>query len=118
MPNELYRIAEEDGVNVVELFLGDALDSMEFDRLNEALLGAVDKQPAGRWVLDLTHTVYMGSAVLGLLVNLRQRIKQRQGRLVLAGLTPQLEQIFRACCMERLFTMTKTRPEALRSLAR
>ena len=116
MSSELYRISEQGGVHVVELHLFDTLDSMEFDQLNEALLGAVDKHPAGRWVLDLSKTVYMGSAVLGLLVNVRQRIKQNQGRLVLCSLSEQLEQIFRACCMERLFTMAPTRDAAFKAV--
>lgn len=114
MAEALYIIGEADGVRIAELYLSDTLDVMEFDRINEALLQAVDGDASGRWILDLTRTTYMGSAVLGLLVNIRQRVKQAHGRLVLCGLSPQLEQIFRACCMERLFTMAKTREEAIK----
>ena len=113
MPQRLFVITEADRVHIAELFLSDTLDVMEFDQINEGLLKAVDLDPAGRWVLDLTATTYMGSAVLGLLVNIRQRIKQAKGQLTLCGLSPRLEQIFRACCMERLFTIVKSRAEAL-----
>jgi anti-sigma B factor antagonist len=109
----LYRIGENEKVRVAELFLNDSLDELEFDSLNEALLNAIDASPAEGWVLDLSQTSYMGSAVLGLLVNLRQRIKHARGTLILCGVTPQLEKIFRACCMERLFVMVKTREEAI-----
>ncbi|HEY1684253.1 MAG TPA: STAS domain-containing protein [Tepidisphaeraceae bacterium] len=110
----LYRIGEAPQARVAELFLNDSLDEMEFDHLNESLLGAIDAAPSGKWVLDLTQTSYMGSAVLGLLVNLRQRIKHAHGILVLCGVSPQLEKILRACCMERLFTIVKTRDEAMK----
>jgi anti-sigma B factor antagonist len=109
----LYRIGENENVHVAELFLNDSLDELEFDSLNEALLKAIDASAAEGWVLDLTQTSYMGSAVLGLLVNLRQRIKKAHGTLLLCGVSPQLDKIFRACCMERLFVMVKTRDEAI-----
>lgn len=110
---QLYHIGSDGNAHVAELFLRDSLDEMEFDSLNEAMLKAIDSSASGAWILDLSQTTYMGSAVLGLLVNLRQRIKQAQGTLVLCSVSPQLEKIFRACCMERLFTMVKTRSEAL-----
>lgn len=113
MSKQLYAINDSADVRVAELFLSDTLDVMEFDKLNEAMLQAVDSASSAPWVLDLSATTYMGSAVLGLLVNIRQRIKQARGTLVLCGLTPRLEQIFRACCMERLFTIVKTRNEAM-----
>jgi len=51
-------------------------------------------------------------------VNLRHRTKKAGGKLVLCGLAPRLIEIFRTCCMERLFTITRTRPEAVRLTAR
>lgn len=55
----------------------------------------------------------MGSAMLGLLVNVRQRVKAARGKLVLCGLSPQLASIFQACCMDRLFTTARDRARAL-----
>ncbi|HWB53970.1 MAG TPA: STAS domain-containing protein [Tepidisphaeraceae bacterium] len=114
----LYRIGEVGDVRVVELFLRESLDEMEFDQLNEAMLSSVDTQANGSWVLDLTGSSYMGSAVLGLLVNVRQRIKQGHGGLVLCGLSSRLEEIFQACCMERLFLIVKSREDAVEMIKR
>ena len=86
------------------------LDIEEFDRLNESILELIRGEPEGQWVLDLSQVAYMGSASLGLLVNLRQQIKQSGGRLVLCGLSPQMLHIFKTCCMERLFRIVK-RPQ-------
>jgi anti-anti-sigma factor len=56
----------------------------------------------------------MGSSALGLMVNIRQCILQAGGDLVLCGLSPQLLRIFRTCCMERLFRISKTQADALK----
>ena len=113
MSANLYRHSKAGGVNIVDLTLPHALDIEEFDRLNEAILELIRKEPEGQWVLDLSQLSYMGSAALGLLVNLRQQIKQSGGRLVLCGLSPQLMHIFKTCCMERLFKIVKSRNDAV-----
>jgi len=101
-------------VHVLALELPDHVDTAEFDRINESVLGALEGKTRGHWVVDLAGVNYMGSAMLGLIVNIRQQIKNLQGQLVLCGLSPRLLQIFRTCCMERLFTITRTRDDALR----
>jgi anti-anti-sigma factor len=94
------------------------MDSLELDRLNEALLAAVAAAPSANWVLDLAGTAYMGSAVLGLLVNVRQRVKSAGGRLALCSLSPTLVGIFYTSSLHRLFAIHATRPDALASLPR
>ena len=117
-PPELFRLHAAGAAHVLELFLPDALDPLDFDRLNDALLSAVDANAGGTWVMDLTHTTYMGSAVLGLLVNLRQRIKTGHGQLALCSMSPALLGVFHACSLQRLFLISKSREEALGALRR
>jgi anti-sigma B factor antagonist len=113
MSANLYRHSKVGTVNVVDLTLPPTLDIEEFDRLNESILELIRGEPEGQWVLDLSQLSYMGSAALGLLVNLRQQIKESDGRLVLCGLSPQLLQIFKTCCMEKLFSIVKSRKDAV-----
>ena len=113
MSANLYKHSKAGTVNVVDLTLPPTLDIEEFDRLNESILELIRGEPEGQWVLDLSQLSYMGSAALGLLVNLRQQIKQSGGRLVLCGMSPQLIHIFKTCCMERLFKIVKGRKDAI-----
>lgn len=89
------------------------LDGVEFDQLNEELKELVDARPAQRWVLAFEHVEHTGSALLGVMVNIRHRVRATGGTLILAGLSPRLHEILRACSMERLFDIKKTRDEAL-----
>ena len=110
---ERFRMSTEGEVAVLELDLPEELDSDEFGRLNEALLELVAIRPHAAWVLDLSHLEYAGSAVLGLMVNLRQKVKETDGRLVLCGLSERLLTVFRTCSLERLFIIRRSRPEAV-----
>lgn len=114
--SQLLKISNHSTINVVELALPDDLDSAEIDRLNENLAALFEDQTANRWVLDLSKVQYMGSAALGLMVNIRFRVKSMSGQLALCHLSPRLHQIFKACCLEKLFTITRTRDEALKLL--
>ena len=110
-----FQVSQIDSVNVMTLLLPEMMDSNEFDRLNEDLLAAIS-EPRSRWVFDLANLNYMGSSSLGLMVNLRQRIKELGGQLVLCNISPQLMRILRTCCLERLFLITRNCDEAMRRL--
>src|SRR2546423_7524000 len=104
-------------IHVIDLMLPETLDSQEFDRLNDALLSVFHGHTSERWLLDLSHVRYMGSAVLGLMVNIRQQIIKDQGRLVLCSLSQRLSEIFFATSLQRLFTISKNREDALKAVA-
>ena len=118
MVTDFFRVSQvPDGVQVLELSLPGVLDAADLERLNDALLTAVVTAPHGRWVLDLGGVDYVGSAVLGMFVNVRQQVKQGGGRMALCGLSPTLQDIFRTCCMERLFTIGRSRDDAVRRVS-
>ena len=104
-------------VQIVELDLRQQIDGTEFDRMNQELGEVVRAQPRAAWVLDLTHVQYTGSVVLGVIVNIRQQVKQTGGRLVLCGMSQRLMEIFRTCSLDRLFTVAATRESAVKMLS-
>lgn len=116
MSSKSIRITSQDSVNVIELSVPQFIDMSEFDAISEAMLGALEGKADERWVIDLTEAAYMGSAMLGLMVNVRQRIKQQQGNLIVCGMNERLHDIFRACSLERLFKIVRDRAEAMRLL--
>jgi len=113
-----FELTQTGPVHIVVLRLPEMMDSHEFDRLNDDILAAIATAPEGRWVFDLSNLNYMGSSSLGLMVNIRQRIKQVHGQLILCTISPSLMRIFHTCCLERLFTITRTRDEAVQRLSR
>jgi anti-anti-sigma factor len=118
MVQELFKTHADGEIQILELALPMTLDNVELDRLADGLLGAVTTERPARWIIDLTQVRYMGSAMLGLIINVRQQVKTSGGQLVLCGLSDPLHRIFQACCMERLFTIARTRSEAARIVGR
>jgi anti-anti-sigma factor len=113
MPAERFQISEEKAIHVLRLSLPDSIDTLEIDSIIDGVLKKLDGKAQEPWITDLSEVSYMGSSMLGLMVNIRQRIRQAGGKLVLCGMKPQLLKIFQACCLERLFSIVKTRAEAI-----
>jgi anti-anti-sigma factor len=118
MAEKFVNVSQVGTVQVMDLRLPEQLDSGEFDQLNESFMRVLDGKSNGKWVLDLSSVNYMGSSVLGLMINIRQHIKSGGGKLALAGLTPRMAAIFHTCCLEKLFTIAKTRDDAVRAVAK
>lgn len=112
MSQELFHVMQENSVNVIGFTVPEGLDSMEIDKLIENVLASVTPNAKGKWVADLSGVTYLGSSLLGLMVNLRERIRQSGGTLILCGVSPMLAKIFKNCCLERLFIFARTRQDA------
>lgn len=112
----LFSLSTHHSVNVIELNLPDSIDAMEFDRLNDALQSSVADHKGEGWLIDLSKVAYLGSAMLGLIVNIRHNIRSQGGKLVLCGLSHRLADIIRATSMERLFKVCGTRADAIKAL--
>jgi anti-anti-sigma factor len=118
MASEWFAVVADGPAQVLTLAVPMQVDSADFDKLHEQVLGEVTAKPSGRWVIDLTGLAYMGSSVLGLLVNIRERVRQAGGKLALCGLNARLQQVFRTCSLERLFVIRAARAEALDAVNR
>ena len=105
-----------DRAEVLELRLPPQLDFKEFDKLTENVSNVIALRPAARWVIDLAGAEYTGSAMLGLLVNIRQQVKESGGSLVLCNTSERLANVLRACSLDRLFKTVSTRAAAMKAV--
>jgi anti-anti-sigma factor len=118
MENPHLQVGQDQSVFVMKFNLPEWIDTLEIDALMDQALKSLENTAPERWIIDLSDVAYLGSAMLGLMVNIRERIRQAGGSLVLCGLSPQLLRIFQTCCLERLFIIVKNRPDAMKAAQR
>jgi anti-anti-sigma factor len=116
MAEEIFRIIQEQSVGILEFRQRPDGDSLAMDVLMERISSELEKKQTGAWVLDLSLVDYLNSAGLGMLCNIRFKVRQAKGKLALCGLSPKLVELFRSCCLERLFLIVKSRSDALRAV--
>jgi anti-sigma B factor antagonist len=118
MAEELFQIQEVQSVSVLEFRFRPEMDALLFDTLMESITVRLDERAGRSWVVDLSQVSYLNSSGLGLLCNIRFKIRQGKGKLAICGMSPRLMELFRSCCLERLFVITNTRSEALAAVRR
>lgn len=80
--------------------------------LKQQVIDALDGG-ARKFVVDFTHTGYIDSSGLGVLVSLSKKIREAGGDLRLSGLNEDLQTLFELTKLDTLFAITRTTQEAL-----
>jgi anti-anti-sigma factor len=112
-PFELEQIGE---VTLVRLAGQRLLDGAQVEDLGEALLRLASDPGRARMRLDFGAIEFLSSAVLPVLLSLRQALQAQGGRLALCGLRPGVREVFVIAGLEQALNVHPTERDALHSL--
>lgn len=93
----------------------DRLTAVNAKAFKEEVIAVVDAG-AGRLVIDFKDTTFLDSSGLGALTGVLKKIGHR-GDLVVCGLSSDIEQMFRICRMDRVFTIYRDEATAVQALS-
>lgn len=108
------REEEVDGTRFVVAVSGE-IDLFTAPELKAALADAIE---AGRTrvVVDLSETTFLDSTALGVLIGTVKRLRARDGRLTLVNTDPNIARTFDITGLDQIFTICKTRDDAIAAL--
>ena len=109
------RLAETNGVTVVEFLDHKILDAGIIQELGEELYGLVDRSGVKSLLLDFKNVEFLSSAALNKLIILDKKIKQNSGRLKLCQLEPGIREVFVITRLNQLFEIHDTVQDALKA---
>lgn len=81
-------------------------------RLRDAILSCVGRRQASV-IVDLRDVPYMDSSGIATLVEALQATRKHHGRLVLAGLTPRVREVFELMSLQSVFDLAPSVETAL-----
>jgi anti-anti-sigma factor len=116
MPESPVTAIEPQPDVVVVRVLPDRLDEQQLRQLQAELRAAAETHPGLPFVLDLARVSFMPSLSLAGLIRLRAEFGGRQQRLILAGLQPQVRDVFVVTRLDRLFDLQEDVATALQAL--
>ena len=70
-----------------------------------------------RLAVDMSRVMLLGSAGLGLLLNIRKESTNQKGKFALFGLSPELMGVMKATKLNTLLTIVKDRKAAIAAIA-
>ena len=102
MNNELLITPYKD-VTVVSFQNISVLDSANIEALGRNLLELVEKQDTRKLVLEFTAVRFMSSQALGVLLQLKRAMDGVKGKLIIAGIRPELHKVFKITNLHKMF---------------
>lgn len=100
-------------VSIVGFQTGSLLDESLVRALESKALNAAVTVDYPKLVIDFQGVVHLTSAALGALLTIRRDIKGRHGTLVLAGLSPAIDEVFDITCLRPVFVFAADRSAAI-----
>jgi anti-anti-sigma factor len=100
-------------VTVVNFQNISVLDSANIEALGRNLLELVEKQDNRKIVLEFSTVRFMSSQALGVLLQLKKAMDPVKGRVVIAGIRPELHKVFKITNLHKLFTFHDDLDKAL-----
>lgn len=103
---------QESGFTVVAV--SGEVDLYSSPRMREAILAGVSRKNP-RVVVDLQRVTYMDSSGIATLVEALQLTRKHSGRLVIAGLSERVREIFELARLESVFELSPSVADALKT---
>ena len=113
--NPAVAVSEVKGVRVVEFTNNKILDEANIKEIGDAVLALVDERDAPRILIDFSNVDHLSSAALGMLINVNNRVRTKNGSLRLANIKPSIRDVFVITKLDKLFKIVGTRDEAMAS---
>ncbi|MBN1943679.1 MAG: STAS domain-containing protein [Phycisphaerae bacterium] len=106
-------VAKVKGVTCVMLRLESIQQGSEIQCISDALEELVEERGVEKLIVDFRAVEYFCSQMLSVLIDLNRDIQAVNGRLVLLGVHPRLQELFRITGIEKFFTFAPTEELAL-----
>ena len=116
MPDASQRlnVTDHKDVKVVDFVESKILDEANISEIGQQLTGLVESKDRPKILIDFRNVDHLSSAALGMLININNRVRQKNGQLRLANIKPQIFEVFVITKLhEKVFKILPTRTEAL-----
>ena len=111
------KVHKQGEVCVVEFEDRKILEEHVINQIGERLGEIVEDEPDPKLLLDFRNVEHLSSAALGMLITLNKQLGERQGRLVLANIHPQIYEVFKITRLNKLFTIHSNTEDAIKAFA-
>ena len=110
--SKLLKVFDEDGITCVQFIDKQLLDEARILLIQDELTAVIAGKHPPLLLIDFYNIEHLSSAMLGTLVVMHKRIKEKKGHLRLANITPKLLKIFTLTNLDKVLRISSTRTGA------
>jgi len=110
------RISDDGAITTVEFVDRNILDEGNIQQIGEELARLIESKPDPRLLLNFSNVDHLSSAALGTLIQMRNKINNKGGKLALSNIDPQIYEVFKITRLVNLFDIYDNAEKALAEL--
>lgn len=110
-------LSQQKDIRIVEFTNNKILDEANINEIGLTLGSLIDESANPKLLLDFANVDHLSSAALGMLINVNQKIKGKNGQLRMTNIKPQIFEVFVITKLNKLFRILPTRTDALASFS-
>jgi anti-anti-sigma factor len=116
-PKGVMEFEIRDGVMVVQFNIAWIGQAEGLEAIAHDLRQMIGQNQPVKMVVDFGRVVFFSSHMLGLLVDIWRRLKDCGGILVISGINPNLNRVFRITGLDKVFSFYPDIESAMKALA-
>lgn len=109
------RVQENNGIVTIGFIDRNILDEANIQKIGDEISRIVEEQPTPRLLINFENVDHLSSAALGTLITINNKVRNKEGQLRLAGIDPQIYEIFKITNLVKLFKVHDTPEDAMKS---
>ncbi len=109
------KVRDFSGVSIVHFADRKILDELCILEIQEELSRLVESKAGSNVVLSFDNVEHLSSAALGMLVTLRKKVEEKQGKLKLSDINPQIFEVFKITRLNKFFDIHPSADKAVAS---
>ena len=109
-------VSEQDGVTVVGFSESVILDAYHIDGVSKELFALVDVGKRSQIILDFSTIKMISSQTLGVLLKMKNKLDEQNGKIVISGIDPRLYRVFKITNLQSIFEFFADSESAIKAL--
>ncbi len=110
------EVTNEDGAAVV-VFKSASVSEVEvITTASKQITTYIDKNKPNKMIFDFESVKFFSSQVLGLLLDIRSKLKPYNGEVVISAINPQLHRVFKITNLDKVFRFFPDKASAFQAM--
>ncbi len=115
---KILDIELDQDITVVSFMISSISGMSGIEQVSADLRNYIDEHQPQKLVIDFSQVKFISSQMLGLLVHSWRKLNEYGGKMLISGINPQLNRVFRITNLDKIFDFYQDKQAAVSNLKR
>ena len=111
------EILTQDNAGIVVFNSASITDADGIASISRQITDYINQSQPNRLIFDFENVKFFSSQVLGMLLDIRARVDEYHGQVIITSINPQLHRVFRITNLDKIFMFFQDRKSAIQTIS-